>query len=30
MVWKPDDDPKEIMERYRTAVRTAIIAQMQQ
>lgn len=30
MVWKPDDDPKEIMERYRAAVRTAIIGQMQQ
>jgi len=30
MVWKPDDDPEEIMERYRTAVRNAIIGQMQQ
>lgn len=30
MVWTPDDDPEGIMERYRTAVRNAIIRQMQQ
>ncbi len=30
MVWTPDDDPEEIMERYRTAVRNQIIRQMQQ
>lgn len=29
MVWTPDDDPEGIMERYRTAVRNAIIRQMQ-